>query len=330
MITYALPVFLMMLGAAFLGFLLAWVWSRNLSSESNSVNVGLLESKLSTLQTDYEKVLEYSNNFHKEKKDLVGENEMLAIQLQQIKTEVTQLENDKSILLQEYRNQEDVDTQGRQATDNEEEIQALRVQVTQLNQELVNWKNKHEDLLEQYETINKSLEKHNKNKPAKSGKNKKWESKYKALKLKFLELTHEKNIFEDHMANMKEANDKLLTEIMEIKTNLPEPTIVLEKRKKKEKEKQKDIFHKIKKRANLIDFERIGKSSEKKKDDLKQINGVGPFIEKKLNALGIFKFEQIAKLEDDDLLEIIKIIELPAGIAKLKDRNWIDQAKNML
>jgi len=330
MITYALPVFLMMLGAAFLGFLLAWVWSRSLSSESNSVNVGLLESKLSTLQTDYEKVLEYSNNFHKEKKDLVGENEMLAIQLQQIKTEVTQLENDKSILLQEYRNQEDVDTQGRQATDNEEEIQALRVQVTQLNQELVNWKNKHEDLLEQYETINKSLEKHNKNKPAKSGKNKKWESKYKALKLKFLELTHEKNIFEDHMANMKEANDKLLTEIMEIKTNLPEPTIVLEKRKKKEKEKQKDIFHKIKKRANLIDFERIGKSSEKKKDDLKQINGVGPFIEKKLNALGIFKFEQIAKLEDDDLLEIIKIIELPAGIAKLKDRNWIDQAKNML
>ena len=87
------------------------------------------------------------------------------------------------------------------------------------------------------------------------------------------------------------------------------------------------MFKKIRKRRDLLDFNRIGKFSAKQKDDLKKINGVGPFIEKKLNALGIYKFEQLAKLTDTDIQEIIKIIQVPSGI--IKGANWIEQAKNM-
>ncbi len=335
-----LPIFLMMLGAAFLGFLLSWLLAKSQNNGLANDQLAQVMAQNSQLQGDYERVLEYSNGFHKEKKDLISINEQLTHQITQLKAELTQLQSDKSFLIQEYKKIDDVDvqpTEGGRSTDNEEELQGLRKQVNDLNQELFTWKNKHKALSENVikttdDLAAKTDKKAKSDKSEKSGKNKKWESKYKALKLKFLELTHEKNLFEDNMGKLKIANDKLLTEVMGYKSHLPEPKLsenVVSKPKKKSKDKddEKDIFHKIKKRSALIDFKRIGKASEKKKDDLKQIHGVGPFIEKKLNALGIYKFEQIARLEDDDLMEIIRIIELPTGV--VKGRNWIDQAKNM-
>lgn len=332
-----LPIFLMMLGAAFLGFLLSWLLAKGQNNGLANDQVAQLMAQNSQLQGDYERVLEYSNGFHKEKKDLMNGNEALEQQIKGLKAEIAQLQSDKSLLIQEYNKfdlEESQPAEGGRSTDNEEELQALRVQLNDLNQELFTWKNKHKILSENITKTTDDLQaktnKKSKNsKPEKSGKSKKWESKYKALKLKFLELTHEKNLFEDQMEKLKTANDKLLTEVMEFKSHLPEPNLIGDTimPKKKSKNKEKDIFHKIKKRAALIDFKRIGKASEKKKDDLKQIHGVGPFIEKKLNALGIYKFEQIARLEDDDLMEIIRIIELPTGV--VKGRNWIDQAKNM-
>ena len=335
-----LPIFLMMLGAAFLGFLLSWLLAKSQNNGLANDQLAQLHAHNSQLQSDYERVLEYSNGFHKEKKELINGNEQLQHQIKQLNAEITQLQSDKSLLIQEYNKFENEDiqpTEGGRSTDNEEELQALREQVNDLNHELFTWKNKHKTLSETMIKTTDDLEskadkKTKSEKPEKNGKTKKWESKYKALKLKFLELTHEKNLFEDQMEKLKIANDKLLTEVMQYKSKLPEPklepqAVAESKPKKKSKGKEKDIFHKIKKRSALIDFKRIGKSSEKKKDDLKQIHGVGPFIEKKLNALGIYKFEQIARLEDDDLMEIIRIIELPTGV--VKGRNWIDQARNM-
>jgi len=333
-----IPIFLMMLGAAFLGFLLSWLLAKSQNNGLVSNQVAQLMAQNSQLQGDYERVLEYSNSFHKEKKDLMNGNEQLEDQIKKLKAEIVQLQSDKSLLIQEYNKFENVEQpiEGGRSTDNEEELQALRVQLNDLNQELFSWKNKYkilnENMTKTTDDLTTKIEKKSKSsKGEKNGKTKKWESKYKALKLKYLELTHEKNLFEDQMEKLKSANDKLLTEVIEFKTHLPEPNLIGDtirpKKKEKNKAKEKDIFHKIKKRSALIDFKRIGKATEKKKDDLKQIHGVGPFIEKKLNALGIFKFEQIARLEDDDLMEIIRIIELPTGV--VKGRNWIDQAKNM-
>ena len=39
-------------------------------------------------------------------------------------------------------------------------------------------------------------------------------------------------------------------------------------------------------------------------DDLKKITGVGPVLEKKLNALGITRFDQIANLSDEDIAKV--------------------------
>lgn len=77
----------------------------------------------------------------------------------------------------------------------------------------------------------------------------------------------------------------------------------------------------------LLDFSRIGKSSEAQKDDLKKIQGIGPVIEKKLNSIGIYTFKQISQLNDIDINKVTELIEFFPG--RIKRDNWIDQAKKL-
>ena len=63
------------------------------------------------------------------------------------------------------------------------------------------------------------------------------------------------------------------------------------------------------------------------KDDLKLIHGVGPFIEKKLNALGIFTFEQISDFNLDTINKVNEAIEYFPG--RIERDHWVDQAKKL-
>ena len=92
-------------------------------------------------------------------------------------------------------------------------------------------------------------------------------------------------------------------------------------------EDPKVILSRIGSKKDHIDFNRIGEASPTKKDNLQLIKGIGPFIEKKLNALGIFRIQQIAYFNDEDIEEINDIIELGSGHIKTDD--WVGQAKRM-
>ena len=63
------------------------------------------------------------------------------------------------------------------------------------------------------------------------------------------------------------------------------------------------------------------------KDDLKKIKGIGPYLEEKLNSLGIYSYLQIASLTESEAKEIEKQLE------HFNDRiyrdNWIAQAKQL-
>ena len=60
-------------------------------------------------------------------------------------------------------------------------------------------------------------------------------------------------------------------------------------------------------------------------DDLKRIKGIGPFIEKKVHALGIKTFEQISYLTSEDVDKVTDAIKFFPG--RIVRDNWIDQAK---
>ncbi|MEP3629876.1 MAG: 50S ribosomal protein L21 [Hyphomicrobiales bacterium] len=61
-------------------------------------------------------------------------------------------------------------------------------------------------------------------------------------------------------------------------------------------------------------------------DDLKEISGVGPVLEKKLHALGITKFAQVAAFTADDIAKVDDALSFKGRIER---DNWLDQAAEL-
>ena len=61
-------------------------------------------------------------------------------------------------------------------------------------------------------------------------------------------------------------------------------------------------------------------------DDLKKISGVGPVLEKKLNALGITTFAQVAAFTPEDIAKVDDALSFKGRIER---DNWLEQAAKL-
>ena len=93
-------------------------------------------------------------------------------------------------------------------------------------------------------------------------------------------------------------------------------------------DKKKAELERVKERAKTIDFNVLGRAKASDKDDLQVIKGVGPFIEEKLNALGIYTYLQISKMKGDLEDQVNEAIEFFPG--RVKRDQWVNQAKDLL
>ncbi|CAL2101471.1 conserved protein of unknown function [Tenacibaculum sp. 190130A14a] len=82
------------------------------------------------------------------------------------------------------------------------------------------------------------------------------------------------------------------------------------------------------KKPEKLNFKRIGTASEDDKDDLSKIKGVGSFIEKKLNSIGIFTYKQISNFTEKDIETVTNLIQFFPG--RIKRDNWKAQAEQLL
>lgn len=64
------------------------------------------------------------------------------------------------------------------------------------------------------------------------------------------------------------------------------------------------------------------------KDDLTLLNGVGPFLEKKLNSIGIYSYEQIAALDENTIPVVTEAIEFFPG--RIEKDDWVGQAHRLI
>lgn len=64
------------------------------------------------------------------------------------------------------------------------------------------------------------------------------------------------------------------------------------------------------------------------KDDLTLINGVGPFIEKKLNDIGIYTYQQIADFDGPKIEQVTRDVAYFPG--RIEKDDWVGQAKKLL
>ena len=65
----------------------------------------------------------------------------------------------------------------------------------------------------------------------------------------------------------------------------------------------------------------------KASDDLQKIKGVGPFIEDKLNALGIYTFDQVGNMTSEIEEQVNIAIEFFPG--RIKRDKWANQARKL-
>ncbi|GBE43166.1 MAG TPA: 30S ribosomal protein S2 [Rhizobiales bacterium] len=89
---------------------------------------------------------------------------------------------------------------------------------------------------------------------------------------------------------------------------------------KKEAKKQDETPAKI-----TGGFEKLEKP-DGEADDLKELTGVGPVLEKTLNEFGIFHYRQIAALEKADIAEIDEALNFKGRIER---DDWIKQSKEL-
>ncbi len=77
-----------------------------------------------------------------------------------------------------------------------------------------------------------------------------------------------------------------------------------------------------------LNFESFGTANEADKDDLKLISGVGPFIEKKLNGIGVYTFSQVSKFRKQDIEDVTELIKFFPG--RIDRDDWVGQAKKLM
>jgi predicted flap endonuclease-1-like 5' DNA nuclease len=87
------------------------------------------------------------------------------------------------------------------------------------------------------------------------------------------------------------------------------------------------ILNRVHARANELDFDRIGRATAAEADDLTRIVGVGPFLEKKLHAVGIYTFRQVANLTSEDAAQVNDIIEFFPG--RIERDDWVGQSAEL-
>ncbi|MEZ4875432.1 MAG: hypothetical protein R2793_08280 [Flavobacteriaceae bacterium] len=76
-----------------------------------------------------------------------------------------------------------------------------------------------------------------------------------------------------------------------------------------------------------LNFENFGYGNKNAKDDLTQINGIGPYIEQRLNEIGIYNYDQIARFKEEDIRILTELIDFFPG--RIERDNWIAQAESL-
>ena len=129
---------------------------------------------------------------------------------------------------------------------------------------------------------------------------------------------------EEEERGSQEARKKAAAREEAMEEEIAERRSKLEGLAEEERRKEKALLR-VAERMNKIDFGIIGFATHADKDDLEEIEGIGTFIEEKLNSLGIYKFSQISRMDSDLEDKVNEAIEFFPGRVK-RDR-WVDQAK---
>lgn len=88
-----------------------------------------------------------------------------------------------------------------------------------------------------------------------------------------------------------------------------------------------DLLKRIRDRKGRIYYDRLGIAHKHEANNLTLIDGLGLWVEERLNMLGIYTFDQVSKLTLKDTETITGVLEIPPGC--IERDNWVDQARKL-
>ena len=141
------------------------------------------------------------------------------------------------------------------------------------------------------------------------------------------------NLKQDHNVSVREKKthniDPVFTEIKPTYLNVAPKE---QKQAIEEKSSKKTIANKARtsyitytKTKTEVDSNNFSEASENQNDDLTKLDGIGPYIEQRLNDIGIYNYEQLSKLNTEDIQKITELIDFFPG--RIERDNWVSQAQ---
>jgi len=89
-----------------------------------------------------------------------------------------------------------------------------------------------------------------------------------------------------------------------------------------------ELLKRIRDRQDRIYFDRLGIAHKHEANNLTLIDGLGLWVEERLNLLGIYTFDQISKLTHKDIETITEVLEIIPG--RIEQDNWVGQARELV
>ena len=136
-----------------------------------------------------------------------------------------------------------------------------------------------------------------------------------------------KKLIEQEEKENQEAREMAEERFAEMEKEIEERKQKLDKLDKEAKKKERALLR-VAEKSKEIDFGILGFATSKDRQDLQKISGIGPFIEEKLNALGIFTFNQISKMNSELEEKVNDAIEFFPG--RIKRDEWSKQARKII
>ena len=91
--------------------------------------------------------------------------------------------------------------------------------------------------------------------------------------------------------------------------------------------KKSELLKRIRERKDRIYYDRLGFAHKHEANNLTLIDGLGLWVEERLNTLDIYTFDQISKLTHADIETITEVLELIPG--RIEQDNWVGQAREL-
>jgi predicted flap endonuclease-1-like 5' DNA nuclease len=88
-----------------------------------------------------------------------------------------------------------------------------------------------------------------------------------------------------------------------------------------------ELLKRIRDRQGRIYYDRLGIAHKHEANNLTLIDGLGLWVEERLNTLGIYTFSQISKLTHTDIETITEVLEIIPG--RIEADKWVDQAREL-